>query len=109
MLEKYHNPVANESLNFDFTDCSNSVEQAVLAIISVEKVFRLVPDPAATENDRVAVDRKIDTFLKEHFKQYGLYFTHPMESDEESDYITYTHLQEDEQLDDLTILGIRKL
>jgi serine phosphatase RsbU (regulator of sigma subunit) len=109
VLEKYHNPVQNESLNFDFTDCSNSVEEAVLAVISVEKVFRLVPDPAATENDRVAVDRKIDTFLKEHFKQYSLYFTHPLESEEESDYITYTHLREDEQLDDLTILGIRKL
>jgi hypothetical protein len=109
VLEKYHNPVTNESLNFDFTDCPNSVEQAVLGVISVEKVFRLVPDPAATENDRVAVDRKIDNFLKQHFRQYSLYFTHPLENDEESDYITYTHLREDEQLDDLTILSIRKL
>ena len=40
VLKKYHNPVADESLEFDFTACSGSTEDVILALCSVEKVFR---------------------------------------------------------------------
>jgi serine phosphatase RsbU (regulator of sigma subunit) len=108
-LEKYHNPVPEEKLTFNFSSCSGKVEEAVLALISVEKMFRIYPDPAATAEDKVAVDRNVDQFLRDHFEQFHLYFEHPMEQDEESDYVRYSHLKEEEQFDDLTILGVKKL
>jgi len=108
VLTKYHNPLPGEELAFDFTRCKGSVEEAVLAMVSVEKVFRLVPDPSATVRDHVFVDRNIDRFLKEHFEQYSRYFTRPVDSGEIGDTIEFTHLKEDEQYDDLTILAIRR-
>lgn len=107
-LVKFHNPIPEEDLLFDFTDCRGTVEEAVLAMVSVEKVFRLNPDPAATEEDHVAVDKNIDAFLQKHFKQYERYFHTPVASEEERSYETYSGLKEDDQYDDLTILAIRK-
>jgi hypothetical protein len=108
-LEKYHNQLGDEDLEFDFSTCENTVEQAVLAMVAVEKIFRIYPDPAATDEDRVQVDRVIDEFLRQHFLQYDSYFTNPVESGEESEYMYYARLKEDEQFDDLTILGVKKL
>ncbi|HOV63155.1 MAG TPA: SpoIIE family protein phosphatase, partial [Spirochaetia bacterium] len=105
-LFKYHNPIPNEELTFDFSSCEGTAGDAVIALAAVEKVFRMNPDPAAGEKDKVLVDRKIDDFLKKHFLQFGVYYSHPAESSGE--YQVYTHLKEDEQYDDLTILGIRK-
>ncbi len=105
-LVKYHNPVPDETLVFNFAECESTVEDAVMAMVSVEKVFRLYRDPAATGDDRIHIDRKIDQFLKGHFLQYDLFFNHPLEQKEEGEYVVYTHLKEDEQFDDLTILGI---
>jgi hypothetical protein len=107
-LEKWHNPIAGEELLFDFSDCDGSIEDAILAIIAVDKVFRINPDPSAAEADQVDVDRNIDAFLKKHFKQYERYFHTAVPSDEERSHVTYSHLKEDEQYDDLTILAIRK-
>jgi hypothetical protein len=107
-LIKYHNPVANEELTFDFSSCQGSVEEAVLAMVAVEKVFRLYPDPAATVEDRVIVDKNIDGFLKKHFDQYARYFKAPLAGEENGSTVTYTQLKEDEQYDDLTVLAIRK-
>ncbi len=107
-LKKYHNPIPDEKLTFDFSSCEETVENAVLAMVAVEKIFRIYPDPSATAEDKVVVDKVIDTFLQEHFEQYQLYFSHPRESDDE-DQVVFTHLKEDEQYDDLTVLGVRKL
>ncbi|MFW6329369.1 MAG: histidine kinase, partial [Alkalispirochaetaceae bacterium] len=87
---------------------SVNAEDTVLAIVSVEKVFRLIPDPKAGPDDRVQVDKKIDEFLKKHFPAYDRYFHHPLEENEQSEYRVFSHLKEDEQYDDLTILAIRK-
>ena len=105
---KFHNPIPEEDLLFDFTECEGTVEEAVLAMVSVEKVFRLNPDPSATEEDRVDVDKNIDVFLKGHFKQYERYFRTKVGSEEEHSFVTYSHMKEDDQYDDLTILAIRK-
>ncbi len=80
----------------------------MLALIAVEKVFRLYLDPSAGPSDVIYVDRKIDAFLKEHFRQYSLYFGHPVAGAADSDHALYSHVREDSQYDDLTILAIRR-
>jgi serine phosphatase RsbU (regulator of sigma subunit) len=107
-LYKYHNPVGDEDLVFDFSNCEGTIDEAIIALVAVEKIFRIYPDPSATADDRVYVDTKIDAFLREHFMQYDDYFTNPVEGTETSGYVQFTHLKEDEQFDDLTILGIKK-
>ncbi|MBN1686945.1 MAG: SpoIIE family protein phosphatase [Spirochaetales bacterium] len=108
-LEKYHNPIAGEELNFDFSGCQKTVKEAVLAMAALDKVFRLNPDPSAGPGDRIRVDINIDQFLKEHFLEYSRYFQSPTPDEQFPEYVYYTNLKEDDQYDDLTILGIRKV
>ena len=54
------------------------------------------------------IENQIDEFLQSHFDQYSLYFANRIEREDQADSITFTHLREDSQYDDLTILGIRK-
>lgn len=107
-LTKKHNPLGDEELVFDFSSVEPTVENTVMGLISVEKIFRIYPDPRATTDDRVLVDRKVDQFLKTCFRQYAQYFQHRVEGTEGGEYVTYARLREDEQYDDLTIVGIRK-
>ncbi len=107
-LYKYHNPVADEELTFDFKKCTGTVDEAVLALVAVEKVFRLYPDPTAKKDDIVHIDKKIDEFLQKYFVQYKYYFKHKLDKTDDPDYAYYTHMKEDEQYDDLTILAVRK-
>ncbi len=106
-LVKELNPV-DEELLFDFSSCEPTSEDTVLALTSVEKLFRIYPDPKAGPDDRVQVDKKIDDFLRAHFKAYDRYFHHPLPEDPQSEYRVFSHIKEDEQYDDLTILAIRK-
>ncbi len=108
-LGKHHNAVSDERLAFDYSSCSGTVEEAVLAIVSAERVFRIYPDPAAGPNDLIMVDRNIAEFLKKHFVQYSLYFREPTPHPTLAEYVYFSHVKEDEQYDDLTILGVRKL
>ena len=107
-LYKYHNPFGDEDLVFDFTGCEGTIEDIVMASVSVERVFRLYPAPSAGSDDRVNVDKAIVDFLKHHFEGFSRYFSHPLPAKDEDAHITFTHLKEDEQYDDLTILGINK-
>jgi len=108
-LRKHHNPVPNEELVFDFSACQGTIEEVVIALVSIEKVFRMYPDPSATENDVVVVDRKIADFLEQHFKQYGEYFHDPVEeTGDQSEYVQFCMIKEDSQYDDLTVLGVMK-
>jgi hypothetical protein len=108
-LVKHHNPLGSEKLIFDFSSCEGTVREAVLAMASLDKVFRLIPDPGLGPNDRVRVDVNIDGFLKEHFLQYSSYFREPIPDETMPEYVYFTHLREDDQYDDLTILGVRKV
>lgn len=108
LLQKWHNPEENELFQFDFSLCDGTIEEAILALVSVEKIFRLYRDPSASEFDRVQVDRKVDYFLKKHFVQYDIYCGKRKDHAEYPEYINYTNIHEDSQYDDLTILGIRK-
>jgi serine phosphatase RsbU (regulator of sigma subunit) len=110
-LEKMYNPVVGEELVFDFSGCEPSAESAVMALVSVEKIWRTYPDPRAGDNNRIMLDKVVDDFLKKTFSHYSKYFSHPLENpnpDEYPNYNFYTHLMEDDQYDDLTLLAIRK-
>lgn len=111
-LTKYHNPVPDEELTFDFSTLKRNVQDIIMALVSIERMFRVYNNPAATNEDRIKVDKKIDEFLQEHFMQYGYYFKEkielPPDDPEKIDYIMIPNLNEDEQFDDLTILGIAK-
>jgi serine phosphatase RsbU (regulator of sigma subunit) len=107
-LSGHRNPLLEPELEFDFTGCSGSVEEAVLALVSVEKLMRLQPAADAAEKDRVNVDRRVDAFLSKHYGQYGRYFTRKREAADGGELVSFTHLREDPQYDDLTILAIRK-
>jgi hypothetical protein len=109
-LEKHHAPIAGEILSFDFSGCGDSLEEKILALVSIEKVFRLYKDPAATAKDAVLVDQKIDAFLERHFDQYRLYCSDkkPYADAENPGYLLYQGIKEDAQYDDLTLLAIRR-
>jgi serine phosphatase RsbU (regulator of sigma subunit) len=107
-LVKYHMPDESERFTFDFSRSTGSVEDAIMALVSVEKIFRLYRDPSAGEESRVIVDRKVDEYLKGCFDQYRNYCSKTKDNTESPEYMYYTHIREDEQYDDLTILGIRK-
>lgn len=106
-LEKYHTS-SPEELTFDFKDCGGTIEEAVLAMVSLERVFRIYPDPTAGPDDRIMMDRKIAAFLKSHFDQYDLWFRDPIPHPSLPEYVYFNYLREDEQYDDLTILGVQK-
>jgi hypothetical protein len=108
-LHKYHNPEGeNHDLTFDFTGCEGKVEETVLAMVSVEKIFRMYKDPKAGDDARVLVDKRIDGFLKKHFLQYRTYCYDTKEAPGNDAYLYYTRVREDDQYDDLTILGINR-
>jgi hypothetical protein len=111
-LEKHHDPVKDDMLTFDFSSCTGNLEEKVMALIAVEKVFRMYPDPAATANDVVLVDEKVDSFLEKHFDQYRLYCSDRRPNfdpqNENPGYLLYGGVKEDSQYDDLTILAIRR-
>jgi serine phosphatase RsbU (regulator of sigma subunit) len=108
-LHKWHNPEGEEhDLKFDFSDCSGKVEEVIMALVSVEKMFRCYKNPKADDDSKVLVDKKADEFLKTHFLQYRNYCTHTREYPGNDAYMYYTHIEEDDQYDDLTILGIKR-
>jgi hypothetical protein len=107
-LGGHGNTLLEPELEFDFTSASGSVEEAVLGLIAVEKVLRLQPAADAAEKDRVSVDRRVDAFLQKHYRGYGRHFSRKLPAAEEGETVSFSHLREDAQYDDLTILAIRK-
>jgi serine phosphatase RsbU (regulator of sigma subunit) len=107
-MKKFHNPEGDMELQFDFSTCEDKVEEVIMAMVSAEKMFRCYKDPKAGEDSRFLVDKKVDEFLKNHFLQYRRYCSNTREYPENPAYMYYTHIKEDEQYDDLTILGIKR-
>jgi HAMP domain-containing protein len=107
-LSGHLNALLEPELDFDFTTCSGSVEEAVLALVAVEKVLRLQPAADAGEKDRVNVDRRVDAFLSKHYGQYARCCSRRLEARQDEEQVTFTHLREEAQYDDLTILAVRK-
>jgi len=66
-------------------------------------------NPKDTEEGRVLVDREVDKFLKEHFVQYKNYAQKTTDHPTMKEYMYYIGVREDDQYDDLTLLGIKRL
>jgi len=120
-LTKYHSPTPDEELIFDFTKLEGNIDEAIMALVAVEKVFRMYKTPqskgSAEQNEKgeisvqgdvVRVDRKIDAFLKKTFSRYS-YYCSSVADLQEPNYIYYQNLNEDPQADDLTLLALKKL
>ena len=108
-LKKQNNPEGEEKeYRFDFSTCEGTIEEAVTALVSVEKVFRMYKAPDFTDADTVQNYRLIDSFLQKHFAQYDEYCSHKRPHKELEEYLLYEELAEDPQYDDLAILAIIK-
>lgn len=107
-LEKMHNPNPDETFTFDFTTCQGTAEESILALVSIEKVFRMYRSKNTTLEDTVLVDKKIDEFLKMHFVEYSVYCLNQKEIESNKTHILYCGLMEDPQYDDLTLIAIKK-
>ncbi|MDR2803676.1 MAG: SpoIIE family protein phosphatase [Treponema sp.] len=104
-LYKYHNPLGEIEYEFDFSSCRGTIEEVIMALVSIEKVFRMYKNPDASENERVLVDGKVNSFLRDYFLQYRV-FCKVKNLPEKPMYVYYAGMNEDEQYDDLTILGM---
>ena len=130
VLIKEQNPISNEVLEFDFTKCDGTIDETILALASVEKVFRMVKMPNASLLDTIQVDKKIDSFLSKYFNLYDTYCikeeqivenkkTKRNKNNEKKEenskqiqdgyYTEYAYLFEDEQADDLTMLALKRI
>ena len=108
VLKRNHTGSPNEEIVFDFSTCSGTAQEVVLAMVAVDRVYRFVPDPALGVDDTIAIEPKVAEFLKAHFAQYEQYFSHSLEGDGKTGTVTFTHAKEDDQSDDLTILVLRR-
>jgi hypothetical protein len=106
-LHKWHNGEGKD-LQFDFRFSSGGVEDVIMALISVEKMFRCYYNPKTAVESRVLVDRIVDAFLKKYFLQYREYCSFTEKSPVNPAYMYYLNIMEDEQSDDLTILGLKR-
>ena len=109
VLSKLDNPAAGEKLEFDFTKCEGSVSESILALASLEKVFRLYKSPQVQPTDYIKIDKKIDEFLTKYFNMYDYYAAHKSDDAAGVNYVDYDQMLEDEQSDDLTLLAIKRL
>lgn len=107
-LHKYHYPEPKAQFTFNFSSLTGNVKDAVLGLIAVEKVFRLNPDPSANKENVVKMDKVVNHFLLEHFEQYSDYYRFKVDKGEEVQHDFFSHIKEDDQYDDLTILAIKK-
>lgn len=106
-LERNHLPQPEE-LVFDFSGCSDSLEEAVLALVAVERVYRTYRDPQTGPKDRITLERKVDQYLRKHFKQYEKYFKQQESVEQPGEYVTISNVKEDIQEDDLTVVLLRR-
>ncbi len=107
-LKKWHNPIPDELLEFDFSTCGETARDGVMALVSVEKIFRMYKKPGLEETDRVQVDSLVDEFLNDHFIQYNDYCAYRKDHLQFAEYKYYTHMTEDDQYDDLTLLALKR-
>ena len=109
VLTKEKNPNAAETLEFDFSKGQGTISESILALASIEKVYRMYKNPEGQQNEYIKVDKKIDEFLEKHFSEYPVYAGKKTENPAMPNYVDYEQIQEDEQSDDLTMLAIRRL
>ena len=109
ILTKVDNPRADEILEFDFTTCQGTIDEAVIALAACEKVFRFYKPENLGNTEYIKIDKKIDEFLQTHFNGYDMYAAGKVENPDTPNYFDYEKLLEDEQSDDLTLLAVRRV
>jgi hypothetical protein len=106
-LERHHT-VSREDLEFDFHTCTGTVEEAVLALVCVEKVFRVYRDALTGPGHLVRMELKVDEFLRKHFRSYDELFSHRVDDGQPGGTVAFARLREETQYDDLTLLVVRR-
>ena len=109
ILTKVDNPRADEILEFDFTTCQGTIDEAVIALAACEKVFRFYKPENLGNTEYIKIDKKIDEFLQTHFNGYDMYAAGKVENPDTPNYFDYEKLLVDEQSDDLTLLAVRRV
>ncbi|MDX9898802.1 MAG: SpoIIE family protein phosphatase [Spirochaetia bacterium] len=110
-LTKVDDPLGDDMhYDFDFSVLEASPEDLVMGLAAVEKVFRLVPDPKASDDDKIMVDVRVDRILAMCWKQYPRFCSmkKPLPDPRIQEYLYYMGIKEDEQYDDLTMMLIRR-
>ncbi len=108
-LERKNGKISKENnFIFDFSVLEGSTEDVVLALIAVERIFRLYINKEAGTGQRITLDVSIDMLLKNCLKQYEDFFSNPVELKDKSTKKTYSCLIEDKQFDDITVAAIQR-
>ncbi|WP_407399429.1 SpoIIE family protein phosphatase [Treponema sp.] len=107
-LHKFHAPSHQSDFDFDFSTCDGTADDAILALVSVEKVFRLYKPGNVIHSDRVKVDKNIDNFLRQHFVQYPAFCSDREDIENDPSHIYWCGVKEDPQYDDLTLIAVKK-
>jgi len=107
-INKWRDPEGDSELCFDYSGCKGEVEEVIMALITAEKMFRCYRPIRASSDDTVLIEKKADAFLMEHFLQYSNYCSQTRECHENNSYMYYAYLKEEDQSDDLAILGIMR-
>ena len=113
-LEKVLNPVAHPALDFDFRTLTPNALNVALALMSVEKIFRLIAlPPRIALSDipaphHVTVEEKLVQFLSTTYRPFAEWFSTPIHKNSSDLYTRYNGLLEDQQYDDITCLIIRR-
>jgi hypothetical protein len=86
------------------------MEEVVAAIFAVERVFRLLPRIVSKKDDCISINANILSFLRTHCKEYYNYFSRERgyDSSVQGNSIIIKGLSEDQQIDDMAILAIRR-
>ncbi len=125
VLNKLDNPNKTEVLEFDFSTCKGTIDESIIALAAVERVFRMVKSPAVRADDEIEIEKFLDEFLREHFSLYNRYCT-PVQGAgsgqdqksmadlekqralEDPNLTRYAWVTEDKQADDITLIAIRR-
>ena len=126
VLEKLDNPNTTEVLEFDFTTCKGTIDESIIALAAVERVFRMVKAPTVRADDEIEIEKFVDDFLKEHFTLYNRYCTRAegagsaggeqsmadlekQRALEDPNMTRYAWVTEDKQADDITLIAIKRI
>jgi hypothetical protein len=115
-LDKVHPTPGNEFLSFDFSGLSGGIMEFIIALIAVNKAFRLYLDPSTPPDEYLLVDKRAVEFLRKTMDQAKLFFgrVEPElvkagdKTIEDPNYVRVYGVREDPQFDDLTLLCIRR-
>lgn len=125
VLTKQDNPTPSEILEFDFTNCKGTIDESIIALAAVERVFRMIKTPDVKVDDEIEVDKVVDDFLQNHFTLYSKYcqpvpttaLTAGSDSAQEEEkqkqladpnVTKYAYILEDKQADDITLIAIKR-